>query len=958
MTSPASERPEKDCLSAFGFDLAEEDWLACVRDSLRCGPLGVIGPYRILEEIARGGQGVVFRAEQPGTGRVIALKRMIAGRFASERGRQRFEREMEITAHLQHPGIVTLLGVENVDGQPVLAMEWIDGVTPVRWARPQGGEPRGDEPRGVRDVLRLMVNIADAVQHAHQKGVIHRDLKPSNILVDADDRPHVLDFGVAKLELEEGSAVGGLTRTDEFMGSPTYAPPEQLLGGALAADVRGDVYALGMILFEMLTGTAPYDFGGGFADVLHTLQTCDPRSASAGRGELTAELDTVVASAIAKDLDLRYPSVDALRADLCNLLDGRPITAHPPSAWYTVRKLVARNRLSFSMGTALLASLAVFGGVSQFQSLALRERTDQAERALGEAEASEARALRVQRFVTRDLFSVMDPAVRGYRPRLGEVLGDAGLSIGERFADDPRTEAELRAVLGDLQIGLGDFTAAGENLRRAEALMDAMAEPDAEHAVAVRVRLARALVHQNLYDEAEQVLETLHGAGFHEDERDALWIRLRITRGRLDEALSRSQKRIARQEAALDPGARVLWHSRLERAGILRRMGRADEAVGELRDLLARAVERFGEGHLDTARAHRELGLALTVQGAFARGEEEVRHGLETRRVLLGDRHPDVAQSLSDLAGILVHGERGIDEAEALLEEAIEIFRGAGVAHHETVAEAWSTLAGIQSIRGDMAGADRLLGEALTILEERFGAAHPALAGVLADRASCLSAMARAADDEAGYDRADELFQEAYAITVRALGPLHRNAAHSLNGRAVNARFRGDERLAARCYEQALEVLESNHPDGHPIIVLVLNNLGGLHASLAEIESAMAVFTRSRAMAQACGLSAGHVDSVRALRGLARAHCAVGDHEGAAALFRSLVASASAWDLAPGESALDQVRLARCLRSLGDAAGAAELLREALGVLRETRPDHPLTREAAEVLRGMAGDGE
>ncbi|HJP01662.1 MAG TPA: serine/threonine-protein kinase [Planctomycetota bacterium] len=953
MTPPASERPDRAGLDGFGFDLAEEEWLACVRDSMRCGPLGAIGPYKILDEIARGGQGVVFRAEQPGTGRVIALKRMIAGRFASERGRQRFEREMEITARLHHPGIVTLLGVENVDGQPVLAMEWIDGVTPVRWARAEGAEPRA-----VRETLRLMVRIADAVHHAHQKGVIHRDLKPSNILVDAEDRPHVLDFGVAKLELEEGSATGALTRTDEFMGSPTYAPPEQLLKGALAADVRGDVYALGMVLYEMLAGRAPYDFGTSFADVLHTLETRQPRPPSVHRPELSLELDTVVSSAIAKDLDLRYPSVDALRADLSNLLEERPITAHPPSAWYTLRKLVGRNRLASSLGAALLASLAILGVASQLQGVALRERTAQAERSRGEAEASETRVRQVLRFVTRDLFSGMDPAVRGYRPQLDEVLSDAGGSIGERFADDPQTEAELRAVVGDLQTGLGNFTAAGENLRRAEALLAAMEDPDPERAVAVRVKLARALAHQNLYAEAEGVLESLRGAGFYEDERDAQWIRLLITRGRLEEALAGCTERIARQAAVLEPDARELWNSRLERAGVLRRMGRGDESVAELSALLAEARERFGEDHLDTARAHRELGLALTIQGDFPRGEEEVRRGLETRRALLGERHPDVAQSLADLAGILVHGERRTEEAEALLEEAIAIFRGAGAAHHETVAEAWSTLAGIQSIRGDYVEADRLLGEALAILEERFGADHPALAGVLADRGSCLSYLARASGEDADFGRADELFRQAHAITVRTLGPHHRNAAHALNGRAGNARLRGDERLAARCYEEAIEVLQSNHPGGHPIIVLVLNNLGGLHRSLGELESALAVFARSREMAEACGLPAGHVDTVSALRGLARTHGAAGAHKRAAELQRSLVEGAEAWNLPAVEAAFDKARLGLCLRSLGDAAGGLALLREALVVLERERPDDPLTEESARILVEARGDGE
>jgi tetratricopeptide (TPR) repeat protein len=274
------------------------------------------------------------------------------------------------------------------------------------------------------------------------------------------------------------------------------------------------------------------------------------------------------------------------------------------------------------------------------------------------------------------------------------------------------------------------------------------------------------------------------------------------------------------------------------------------------------------------------------------------------------------------------------------------------------VAQAWSILAAIQTIRGDFAEADRLLGEALAILDERFGSAHPSLAGVLADKGSCLSQRARETGDEADFDRADALLQQAHAITVRTLGPHHRNAAHALNGRAVNARYRGDDRLAAECYEGAIEVLEGAHPDGHPIIVLVLNNLGGLHEIMGEKKSALDVFGRSHAMAMACGLAAGHVDAVGALRGLARAEFASGAHERSAELHRRLVDHEQTWGLVAEDVAFDKARLGMCLRSLDDDPGGLALLREAFPLMLRARPDHRLTLEVADVLAAARADGE
>ena len=198
--------------SLFGFD--SEAWLERLQQAEVAAALGRMGAYELLEEIGRGGQGVVFRARQPGTGREIALKRLLAGAFASPAARRRFEREIEAVTALAHPGIVTVHGVEQVEGAPVLAMEWVAGVPVTEWAA----------RRARPEVLQLFLQLCEALQHAHQRGVLHRDLKPSNVLVDASGRPRVLDFGLAKRSTDQGSTI---SRSGEFLGTPAYAPPEQ-----------------------------------------------------------------------------------------------------------------------------------------------------------------------------------------------------------------------------------------------------------------------------------------------------------------------------------------------------------------------------------------------------------------------------------------------------------------------------------------------------------------------------------------------------------------------------------------------------------------------------------------------------------------------------------------------------------------------------------------------------------
>ncbi len=308
--------------------------------------------YEILGELHRGGQGVVFKARQVATNRIVAIKMLLAGPYASPKERFRFEREVELAARLRHPNIVAIHESGIHRGRHYYAMEFVEGI-PLNQhlERASLSLPR---------TLQLFAQICNAVSYAHRLGVIHRDLKPGNILVDADGHPHILDFGLAK-PVNPGCPESGppLTVSGEFLGTLAYASPEQTTGNAGMVDVRSEVYSLGVILYEMLTGNYPYPVVGQMGDVLKAITQAEPqppsswyhkaertasdRQPAASPYRVNAEVETIVLKCLRKEPERRYQSAGELAADIDCYLTGRPISAKSDSIWYVLRKHIGQN---------------------------------------------------------------------------------------------------------------------------------------------------------------------------------------------------------------------------------------------------------------------------------------------------------------------------------------------------------------------------------------------------------------------------------------------------------------------------------------------------------------------------------------------------------------------------------------------------------------------------------------
>lgn len=443
-----------------------------------------VGGYLIKGEIHRGAQGVVYLATEESTGREAAVKVLHPGYFGVGVDSGRFEREVAILRRLKHPGIVAVRDSGVADGCHYFAMDYVEG-DPLDRAIAGSG-------LSVEGRLRLFVEICDAVAAAHVRGVIHRDLKPANIRVDRDGRPHVLDFGLAKLT--EGDGAKSMTEDGQFLGSLPWASPEQVSGGG-DMDVRSDVYSLGVVLHQMLTGEFPYTVVGPVREVVRTITEVEPRAASVRNPEVGDEVDTIVLRCLNKAPERRYQSAGEISADVRRYLADEPIEAKRDSSLYVLRKHVRRHRALLLLGAGLAVSLLAFAIHANIQAaasklLAAREAeariaaeaarreaaverdaardardAEQAHRREAEFEAARARA--VTEFFVRT-FGVADPnAGENGGVTLLALVTRAAAEVGTTFESDPASEAAVRLVLGRAFATFGRFEEAREHLARA-----------------------------------------------------------------------------------------------------------------------------------------------------------------------------------------------------------------------------------------------------------------------------------------------------------------------------------------------------------------------------------------------------------------------------------------------------------------------------------------------------------
>lgn len=392
--------------------------------------------YRDLVEIGRGGQGAVYRGVQESTSRVVAIKVLLEGTFAADAIRGRFEREIRLIAELHHPCIVQIYdsGIMD-DGRLFYSMEYIDGQPFNAFAR-----SLDKDSKGRRKLLEIFAATCDAVSHAHHRGVIHRDLKPSNIRVDENGVPHVLDFGLAKPSQDTvlaGDHATELSITGQFIGSLPWVSPEQASGSGNGADVRADIYALGMILFNALTDEFPYKTSGVLREVLDAIALTEPTRPSLINRSIDNDLETILLRCLAKDPMRRYQSASELAREIRRLLAGEPIEAKRDSAVYVFRKTIARHRAATATSLFIGIALILFGITM----------TVLYNRAMSAEHLAESRLVEVQQESAK-VATVNEYLLGAFSPRSGEserTVEEMLMAAAERIETDIVDQDDVRA---------------------------------------------------------------------------------------------------------------------------------------------------------------------------------------------------------------------------------------------------------------------------------------------------------------------------------------------------------------------------------------------------------------------------------------------------------------------------------------------------------------------------------
>ncbi|HEX2494276.1 MAG TPA: serine/threonine-protein kinase, partial [Steroidobacter sp.] len=738
-----------------------------------------LGQYRIVSRIGTGGMGDVYLAERADEEyqQRVAIKLVRAGAF-SPRVQSRLRLERQILATLQHPNIARLFdGGRTPDGTPYLVMEYIQG-EPI--------DVYCDRGRlAAQERLRLVRKICSAVHYAHQNLIVHRDLKPNNILITPEGEPKLLDFGIAKLlDVRHSAQTLAMTHMDYRVMTPAHASPEQVRGDVVTT--ASDIYVLGLLLYELLTGRRPFQFiGASLLDMERILLEQEPLAASAMvartgaqspeslkdivtsrsttparlRRELQGDVDNIIAMALRKEPERRYSSAEQLGADIERHLTGQPVMASSDSWFYRTGKFISRHALAVAASVAAVVTLTVFAVITfvQAQRIAYERDASNAERT---------RAEQVSSFLV-ELFELSDPShSRGNQVTARELLDIGARRVAVGLTDQPETRATLLATIGRVYNSLG---------------LHANAVPVLEEALAARMR-----IHGTPHTQVANALGELG--------------RALCERGDFTGCEHRLSAALAMQRELLGPQAVELAPLLMERAKLAQR-----------------------RGEFDSAERHYQQSLAVFRQ-----------HGRE--------RTPDAALVMNELAGLHVFRDQ-LDSAVTLHRAALEIDRQAFGSDHPTVGVDLINLAIALQMQGRLAQAEPLYAESIQVLRKALGDAHPQTLDALAN-------YGRFLHRKRDFVQAEAVLRSVLERNRKARGDRHPLVGHDLVSLGLLRLDRGALAEAEADFRAALDVYTRSLPPDHPYVASALAGLGRAHLEQKRLDEAEPQLRRALAIAQ------------------------------------------------------------------------------------------------------------
>ncbi len=740
-----------------------------------------IGYYKLLQKIGEGGMGEVWIAEQhKPIRRKVALKLIKAG-LDTRQVIARFESERQALAMMDHPAIARIFDAgETEQGRPFFIMEYVSGIPINRYC---------DQNRlSIRERLDLFMQVCDGVQHAHQKAIIHRDLKPSNILITVQEEkavPKIIDFGVAKATAQSLTEKTLFTELGMLVGTPEYMSPEQAESGQ-NVDTRTDVYSLGIILYELLTGALPFDSKelrqAGLGEILRVLMEVDPpkpstklssmgnasnASAQKRRLELPAllrqvrgDLDWITMRALEKDRTRRYGTPSEIKADIERFLDHQPIVARPPSTPYKVKKFVRRHRMGVGIAVSSIILLCAFSVATVLQSQRIARERD---RANVEAETSR----QVSDFLV-GLFKVSDPGeARGNSITAREILDKGADRIFRELQDQPLVQGRLMYTMGSVFESLGLFDRAQDLLEKALDVRTTTLGPD--------------------HTDVGTTLKLLGTVSFD--------------KGNLAKAANLYEKAMAIQEKAVGPETEEVAACLHNLGNVNLKQGNYDEARRLMERSLSIREKVLGPEHENVAATINSLGAITYLEGNLKEAQDLWERALKIREKVWGEDHPLIAHSLNNLA--LVHLNSGDPKgAVPLLQRVVQIQEKVLGADHPDLAAGLSNLGDAMYRTGDIDGAKASYVRAVAIME-KSSPDNPELARFL----DGLGHVLRKENDPAG---AKKLYERSLSLRIKVLGDTHPDLGLSIGGLADCAAEGGNLQEAEILYEKALALLKKS----------------------------------------------------------------------------------------------------------------------------------------------------
>ncbi|MEM8485325.1 MAG: serine/threonine-protein kinase [Bacteroidota bacterium] len=727
-----------------------------------------IGPYRLEELLGEGGMGEVYLAQRNDGqyDQKVALKLVRPGYRSADLFR-RFRMERQVLARLSHPNITQLLdgGIDN-DGRPYLVMQYVEGLPITKFC--------DKHALSIEERLGLFRTVCAAVQHAHINLVVHRDIKPSNILVTEGGVVKLLDFGIAKLLAPDLQTSVALTQSRVRLMTPEYAAPEQVQGANITTAT--DVYALGVLLYEMLTGRRPYQLdkkilseveriiceetplrpSTSLTEATHTKASIEAISSARRTGAarlrrtLQGDLDNIVLMALRKEPTRRYASAEQFAQDIQRYLEGLPVSAQKDRLSYRFKKFVFRHQTVVAVASAAFLLAIGFGIAMSIQARNLAIQRD-----LAQSEATKAQ--QVSAFL-ENMFEASDPlAVNTERRdtlRVRALLDIGVKNLHEELADQPQVKASLLHVLGNVYNGLGDPVAA-----------------------------------LPLLDEALSIRTTLY-SGDHAE----------------------------------------IAESMAGKSNILRQQGKFNEAEPLILDALAMNTRLAGAEHISIADDLQDLGVLRQRQGRYVEADSLFRASYQLRSTLLGPAHWDVASDLNNIATVQ-YLSANFETADSLFREVIAIRSQLRDFTHPDIVSAQGNLATTLRRQGKLDEAIALSQSVLENLRNRLGPVHPMIAGSLNNLGQLFKTQQKYAEAETHYKASLAMYQQVH-------GSSHPNIAlilHNL-GALYKAMRAYDEGFAH--YEQALQMRRALFGNTHPAVAATLNNLGILLKSKRDYAGA------------------------------------------------------------------------------------------------------------------------